>query len=140
MARIGAALGSHRDLPMWPLIKQIHVALATLSACGFCVRAAWMWAGSARLEASWVRVAPHVVDTGLLLSGATLAFGLHVSPDGQPWFAAKLIAIVIYIVLGSIALGRGRTRRIRMLALAGALTSLAYVLAVAITRDPLLWF
>ncbi|MDX1431460.1 MAG: SirB2 family protein [Gammaproteobacteria bacterium] len=121
----------------WQLLKHAHVALAVLSAIGFCVRAAWMWAGSARLDARWVRIAPHVVDTFLLLSGVTLAFALHVSPGAQPWFAAKLVAIVVYIVLGSVALRRGRTRRARSIALAGSLASLCYVFAVAVTRNPL---
>ena len=49
----------------------------------------------------------------------------------------KVLALLAYIVLGSIALKRGRTRRVRLRALAGALAVLAYIFAVALTRHPL---
>lgn len=128
-----AALGAS----VWPWLKQTHVALAALSAAGFCVRAFWLWTRPARLDARWVKIAPHVVDTFLLLSGLTLAISLGYSPIAHAWFAAKLAAIVVYIVLGRIALGRGRSRRARLLALAGALASLAFVFATALTREPI---
>lgn len=120
----------------WPLVKQGHVLLALLSAAGFCLRGYWMLAGSPRLGAPWTRRLPHVVDALLLLTGLTMAFGLGVSPFAASWLGAKLVAIVIYVILGSVALRRGRTREQRVAALVLSLLVLAYVFAVALSHDP----
>lgn len=122
---------------MWLLLKQLHVVLAALTAAGFVVRGVWMLGDSPMLRRQWVRIAPHVIDTLLLASGVVMAFGLSISPMAHPWLAAKLAAVVFYIVLGTVALKRGRTRRARAAALVAALVVLAYVAAVAVTRDPL---
>jgi uncharacterized membrane protein SirB2 len=61
--------------------------------------------------------------------------GLH--PLDHDWLKAKLLALVSYIVLGTIALRRGPTPAIRALAFASALVTLGYMVAVATTRNPL---
>jgi uncharacterized membrane protein SirB2 len=120
----------------WPLLKQLHVALAVLTACSFCLRGYWMLARSPRLRASWSRWLPHAVDTLLFLTGLSMAVGLSISPLAHPWLAAKLLAVLVYIVAGSIALKRGRTRGQRVLALLVSLLVLLYVFAVALHHDP----
>lgn len=121
----------------WPLLKQLHVLLALLTACSFCLRGYWMLTRSPRLWAPWTRRLPHVIDGLLLLTGLTMAVGLAISPVAQPWLATKLAAIVVYIVIGSVALKRGRTYRQRVLALVFSLLTLAYIFTVALSHDPL---
>ncbi len=113
---------------------QVHAGLALISLVGFSIRGVWMMRRSPMLTRRWVRIAPHVVDTLLLLSGITLVFQYRLYPTEQPWLAAKLLALVVYIVVGSIALKRGRTRAIRVTAFFAALIVFAYMLAVANTR------
>lgn len=120
----------------WALLKQLHILLAILTACSFCLRGYWMVVGSSMLQAPWTRRLPHVVDTLLLLTGLTMAVGLTISPVAHPWLAAKLIAVVLYVVIGSVALKRGRTLRQRALALVLSLLVLAYIFALALGRDP----
>lgn len=120
----------------WPLIKQAHVVLALLTAMSFCLRGYWMLVRSPRLGAVLTRRLPHVVDAFLLITGLTMAFGLGISPMDHPWLAAKLTAIVAYVVLGSIALKRGRSDAQRGIALALSLLVLAYIFAVALSHDP----
>ena len=47
-----------------------------------------------------------------------------------------MIGLVVYILLGTIALKRGKTLPVRITAFAGALATFAYVVSVALTRDP----
>ena len=57
-----------------------------------------------------MRIAPHVNDTFLLLSGALLVLITHFypfTPQGS-WLTEKLLAVIIYIALGSVALSRRR--------------------------------
>ena len=121
----------------WALLKQLHVLLALLTACSFCLRGYWMLQRSPKLQAPWTRRLPHVVDALLFLTGLTMAIGLTISPFGHPWLAAKLVAIVIYVIVGSVALKRGHTYRQRVLALAISLLLLIYVFAAALSHDPL---
>jgi uncharacterized membrane protein SirB2 len=119
--------------------KYLHVGCVIVSLGGFAARGLLMLSGSSLLRARFVRVAPHVVDTLLLASAAWLAWFLGQVPFwNSPWLTAKVLGLVAYIVLGSIALKRGRTMRVRAGAFLLALLSAGYVLAVALTRDP--WF
>ena len=119
----------------WALVKQLHVALALLTACSFCLRGYWMLARSPHLESPWARRLPHVVDALLLLTGVSMAVGLAMSPFAHPSLAVQLAAIVAYVIIGSIALKRGRSYRQRAVALVVSLLVLAYIFAVALHHD-----
>lgn len=119
-------------------LKHFHMSFAVVSGALFLVRGLWMLAGSARLQQRWVRVVPHIVDTLLLASAIGLAVWSGQYPFQAPWLTAKLIALVAYIGLGTVALKRGRTRQVRALAFAGALACFTYILAVAVTKNPLI--
>lgn len=119
------------------LIKYVHVTSVMLSLAGFVARGALMLAGSPLLQARFVRVAPHVVDTVLLASAIWLAWMLHQYPFVHGWLTAKVLGLLAYIVLGAVALRRGRTKAIRTGAFAAALLAAAYVVAVALTKNPI---
>lgn len=118
-------------------LKHVHMGCAALSGALFLLRGSWMLAGSSMLQRKWVRIAPHLVDTLLLASAVTLALWSRQYPGGQPWLTAKLVALVGYVVLGSVALKRGRTQQQRLAAFIGALALFAYIVAVAVTKRPL---
>jgi uncharacterized membrane protein SirB2 len=116
-------------------IKHLHVTFAALSGIFFLLRGLLMLADSPLLLRRWIRMAPHVVDTALLASALALVFLSGQYPFVQAWLTAKLIALVAYIVLGSIALKRGKTKGVRAFALFAALATFAYIVAVALTRQ-----
>ena len=108
-----------------------------LSLGGFAARGALVLAGSPLLGTRFVRVAPHALDTLLLASALWLSWMLGQYPFVNGWLTAKVLGLLVYIVLGSIALRRGRTKAVRAAAFAGALLAAGYVVAVALTKDPL---
>ena len=118
------------------LVKYVHVGCVILSIAGFAARGGLMIAESPMLNARWVRIAPHVVDTVLLASAAWLAWAMQQYPFVHGWLTAKVIGLLLYIGFGMVALRRGRTKGIRVAFLVLALMSVAYVLGVALTRDP----
>ena len=120
-------------------VRTLHVACAAISITGFAARGALMLADSPHLHQRWVRVAPHVVDTVLLASAAWLAWFLGQVPFVQGWLTAKVLALLLYIVLGMLALRRGRTKRQRAAAFFAGLATFAYIVAVALTRDATPW-
>ncbi len=121
----------------YAFLKYLHVSSVLLSGTGFVLRGAWMMRGSPMLARRWVRVAPHVLDTVLLASAIALALMLGQYPLVHGWLTAKVLGLIAYIVLGTIALKRGRTRGIRIAAFCGALLVFAYIVAVAITKSAL---
>lgn len=124
------------DAASYLAIKSVHVACAALSIAGFAARGALMLADSPILQHRFVRIAPHVVDTLLLASAVWLAWALAQVPFVQGWITAKVFALVAYIVLGAIALRRGRTKKVRAAAFAAALVTAGYIVSVALTRNP----
>ena len=120
---------------MW--LKYLHIACAVLSVSGYFLRGLWMMQDSPRLQARWVRVVPHIIDTLLLVSAIALTIRLQQYPFVHDWLTAKVLALLAYIVLGAIGLKYGRTRKIRVIAWATALLTFAYLVAVALTRQPL---
>jgi uncharacterized membrane protein SirB2 len=126
-------------MALYETLKSVHVGCVIATGSGFVARGALMLAGSPLLEARIVRMAPHVIDTALLASAVTMAVLARLSPLAHPWLAAKIVALLVYIVLGCVALRRGRTRRWRRAAFAGAVLTFVYIVGVALTRDPQPW-
>jgi uncharacterized membrane protein SirB2 len=117
-------------------VKQLHIAAAALSLALFLLRAVWMLASPARLQVRWVKIVPHCIDTVLLASALWLAWQLGAA-GMRGWLVAKVIAVLVYIAAGTVALKRGRTRGVRIAALIVALTTFGYIVSVALTKSPL---
>lgn len=120
-------------------VRWLHVGCAALTIAGFAARGVLMLRESAWLRHRFVRIAPHAVDTVLLASAVWLAWFLGQVPFVHAWITAKLCALLAYVVLGTIALKRGRTKRARAAAFAAALAAAAYLVWVALTRDATPW-
>ncbi len=118
-------------------LKHFHMTCAGLSGALFLLRGIWMMRASPMLQRKWVRIAPHVIDTLLLASAIGLSVWSGMRPGQQPWLTAKVVALVAYIVLGTIAIRRGRTQGQRTAAFVAALAVFGYIVAVAVTKDPL---
>lgn len=119
------------------LIKIIHVASAGLSILGFVIRGVLMMRDSPIMHTRWIRIAPHFVDTALLVSAIWLAVQLGFSPASSPWLAAKIIALLLYIGLGFVALRLGKTLQLRVMAWVAAMLVFSYIVAVAMSKSPL---
>ena len=121
-------------MPEHATLKLLHQLAALISISGFLLRGGLMLADSTLLRRRWMRTWPHFIDTLLLLSGLWMAFNLQLHPGNSHWLAAKLTALVVYIVLGFFALRLGNTRRIRVMAFTGAIVCFGYIVLVAMTR------
>jgi len=118
------------------ILKNPHLTTIAITLTLFVLRGIWMMAGSPLLQARWVRIVPHVNDSLLLASGIGLAVLIRQYPLTHGWLTAKFFALIAYIVLGTIALKRGRTRGQRISAWFAALLVFGYMAAVARAHDP----
>jgi uncharacterized membrane protein SirB2 len=120
----------------YALIKHLHLVTVVITLALFLLRGVWMMMDSPRLQARWARIVPHINDTLLLASGIALAVLMQQYPLVHGWLTAKLFALIAYIVLGTLALKRGKTKAQRVTAWIAALLVFGYMLAVALAHDP----
>ena len=121
----------------YTILLSIHVSTVLISITGFLVRGIWMMQSSSLLQQRWVRAIPHINDTLLLISAIALVVLTAQYPGPSSWINAKIGALVIYIVLGIIALNRGKTMQIRVTAWCLAIVVYAYMIAVALSKSVL---
>ncbi|KRW50643.1 SirB family protein [Aeromonas allosaccharophila] len=122
----------------YPMFKHLHMTLALVSLLLFIYRWSLALAGSDRLQQKWLKILPHINDTFLLLFGVLLAVTLQLSPGQQPWLMAKLIALVLYIGLGVMALKRP-ARVQKLVAGVAALAVFGYMVGAAVTKSAWSW-
>ena len=118
-------------------LKAIHVSCAVISLALFFLRGIWSFNGSPIMRQRWIKVVPHIVDTLLLASALALAFTIEQYPFVDAWLTAKFFGLVLYILLGTIALKYGKSKTIRMVAWFAALAVFAYIVLVAKQHNPL---
>ena len=118
-------------------LKLIHVTCAFVSIAGFALRGYWMTVDNPLLQHRVAKVLPHLIDTLLLGSALSLLMVSQLSPLTQPWLSAKIIALLVYIGLGMVALRFGRSKRTRVSAWLLALLTAGYMVSVAYSKSPL---
>lgn len=119
------------------VLKHIHMTAAGLSLLLFVIRAWWSVRESSALQNRWVKTLPHVIDTVLLVAGVVLA--AMIGPN-QPWILAKIVLLLAYIGVGTVAIKRGKTPRQRGIAAVVAVAIFLYIVGIAIAHNPLSWF
>ena len=120
-------------------IRQIHIGCVALSGTLFCVRGGLRIANIAAANHRLLRLASYLIDTTLLAAAVLLTISLQQYPLRDAWLTTKALLLVVYIVLGSLAL-RGAPRRAdAVLAFGAALLTYAWIIGVAVTHTPAGW-
>lgn len=122
---------------MYMAFKHIHMLCAVISIVGFIVRGAWALKGSNLLQKKWVRIAPHIVDTLLLLAAIGLMVTTQQYPFVDSWLTAKVIGLLVYIFLGVYTLKIARSQPTRMVSYLLAIATFAYIALVAVAKSPM---
>lgn len=120
---------------MYSILKHSHMLFALISGMLFLLRGIWMLLDSNQLQKRWVKVLPHVNDTLLLGCAIGLMVILGQYPFVDHWLTAKVVALVLYIGIGVIAIKRGKTKPIRAMAFVTALLIYVYIIGVAIKHS-----
>ncbi|MFZ2991083.1 SirB2 family protein [Ideonella sp.] len=118
-------------------LKLTHIALVIASGGLFTLRGALVLAGHGWAMARHWRLLSYGIDTLLLIAGVTLWVQLSLNPMSSTWLGAKLLLLVLYVVLGSLALKRARTPMARLGSYIAALMVYALMGSVAHSHHPL---
>lgn len=122
----------------YALLKMIHVSSVILSYSLFLLRGVWLIRDSTNLRQRWIKILPHIIDTVLLTSAVFLAMTIQQNPLQDSWLTAKVAGLLLYIVLGMVAMRFGKTRRTKIIAWVAAQCVFIYIVLVAITKSPVL--
>lgn len=124
-------------IEFYPQIKLVHIAAVIASGSLFLLRGIGVHLGQRWPMGAPVRFTSYTVDTVLLTAALMLATVLQQYPFAQPWLTTKVVLLVVYVVLGSYALKRGRTPRARLAFFVAALVVFGYIVSVAVAHHPL---
>lgn len=117
-------------------LKHTHLLLVALSLSLFIVRGTALQMSAQWLNKKIVKIAPHIIDSFLLLTGVLLTFSVAQYPISDNWLSVKMILLVGYIVFG-IKMMRSTQVMMQRSYFAGALACVLLMVTVARTHHPL---
>ena len=123
-------------IEFYPQVKAVHVAAVIASGLLFLLRGC-----AVQLGAQWATAAPlrwlsYSIDTVLLTAALILVTILHQYPFVHGWLTAKVVLLIAYVVLGSLALKRGRTRAVRTSCFVAAVVVYLFIVSIARAHSP----
>ena len=117
-------------------LRLLHITMVVCSGSLFALRGLGVLARAQwPLQAGW-RWLSYGIDTLLLGAALSLLWALQLNPFATPWLQLKLGLLLLYIVLGSLALKRARTRAGRGISFLAALLCFAFMATVARAHSP----
>lgn len=121
-------------------IKWVHITAVLCSGALFLLRGLLVQAGRPRFAMTEpVRYLSYSVDTVLLIAALMLVTILPSAIFANGWLTTKLLLLVAYVVLGTFALKRGRSQRVRSVCYVAALATFVAMYGIARMHDPLGW-
>jgi len=118
-------------------IKWVHIAAVIASGALFALRGIAVQFGASWAMAAPLRYLSYTIDSVLLTAAMMLVTIVHQYPFVQGWLTVKVCLLVVYVVLGTFALKRGRTPRTRLACFIAALAVYGFTASVAVEHHPL---
>ena len=124
-------------IEFYPQIKLVHVAAVLLSGGLFLLRGLAVQGGLRVGMVAPVRFLSYGIDIVLLSAALMLVAVLPSAVFANGWLWVKLGLLVVYVGLGTFALKRGRTPRVRLACFIAALLVYAGMYTIARAHHPL---
>ena len=126
-------------IEFYPQIKSMHVYLVLMSVSLFALRGAAALAGARWPRHAALRWTSYTIDTALLTSAAMLFTMLPGAMFANGWLATKLGLLVLYVVLGILAMRERFGRGLRIGLYVAALATFWLMFGIARMHHPLGW-
>lgn len=115
------------------MLKHLHMLLAGLVCISFISRVLLTTHNPGRWQSTWLKIAPHALDSLLLLTGLALIHQGHWLATDPTWLIGKILVVFIYIILGRLAM-RSRGLK-RVWAGSAAVFCLIYIAKIALSKS-----
>ena len=123
-------------MSLFAALKVVHLTCALLSIAGFSIRGYWIATDNPLQRHRVSKTLPHIIDTGLLGSAIAMLVIWRISPFELSWLTAKIMALLVYIALGMVAMRFGTTKKVRMAAWSAAMLTVLFIVSVAFSKTP----
>ena len=127
-------------IEFYPQIRMVHISSVLVSGALFALRGTGVVAGAHWPMAAALRYLSYGIDTVLLTAALMLFTLLPSAVFANHWLTAKLTLLVLYVVLASYALKRGRSSSVRATCFACSVLVYAMMFGIARSHQPLGWF
>ena len=114
-------------------MKHIHLLFVALVIISFVWRVYLVEKKPEMLAEKWLKILPHALATGLLLSGIVLVFQGNWLSSSYGWIMAKLILMVVFIGLGLFTMREQGQRR--WMAFGGAILCFIFIVKIAFAKQ-----
>jgi len=126
-------------IEFYPQVRAVHIGAVLASGALFALRGAGVLSDMRWPLSASLRYLSYSIDTTLLTAALMLVAMLPAAVFANHWLTTKLVLLVIYVVLGSFALKRGRSTRVRGICFGSAVAVYAFMFGIARTHQPLGW-
>ena len=117
------------------LLKMGHVASVVISGSLFVYRYARLSLHPDQPLPNALKVLPHINDTVLLSCAIGMLILIDLNPFSTPWLLAKIVALLVYIVLGAICMRSLPGSRRQTVSFVAAISVFAYILSVGLNKQ-----
>jgi len=118
-------------------LKLLHVTTVFVSFVLFVLRAYSIFSQGQFHRTRLFRLAPHINDSILLASALGLVIALKQYPFIEAWLTVKVLLLPVYIFLGMAFMKWAKTGWERVVLFTSAVLCFAYIVSVAVSRQPL---
>jgi uncharacterized membrane protein SirB2 len=122
-------------MTLYDLLKLGHVSAVVVSGSLFAYRYVRLNLHPDQPLARPLKVLPHVNDTVLLACAIGMLSLLGLNPLTSPWLTAKILALLVYIVIGAICMRAPPGSRRQTVSFVAAISVFAYILLVGLGKQ-----
>ena len=122
-------------MTFYNLLKLGHIACVVISGSLFVYRYARLRMHPDQPLAKALKVLPHINDTVLLSCAIGMLSLIGLNPFTTPWLLAKIVALLVYIVLGAICMRSLPGSRRQAVSFVAAISVFAYILLVGMSKQ-----
>ncbi len=122
-------------MTFYNLLKLGHIACVVISGSLFVYRYARLRMHPDQPLAKALKVLPHINDTVLLSCAIGMLSLIGLNPFTTPWLLAKIVALLVYIVLGAICMRSLPGSRRQAVSFVAAISVFAYIFLVGMSKQ-----
>ena len=122
-------------MTFYETLKLAHISCVVISGSLFVYRYARRSLHPDRALSKPLKVLPHINDAVLLSCAIGMLSLIGLNPFTTPWLLAKIVALVAYIVLGTICMHSLPGSRRQSVSFVAAISVFAYILLVSLNKQ-----
>jgi uncharacterized membrane protein SirB2 len=122
-------------MTVYYMLKLAHVASVVISGSLFVYRYARLSMHPDQPLPKALKVLPHINDTVLLSCAIGMLGLIGLNPFTTPWLLAKIVALFIYVALGTVCMRSPPGSRRQTVSFVAAISVFAYIVLVGLSKQ-----